>query len=119
MNARTLRIVTATCLASLGLLGVPTLDSPAGAVAQAAGRVAAWTGAASQAAAGCFVVSQGDLFLPRLEGCQLETLIQALSVGPILPGSAIGVGEGLGMAAAGAGASETEEPSEAAVDHAR
>ena len=117
MNARTLRVVTATCLASLGLLALPTLDSPAGAVAQAAGRVAAWTDAVSQVAVGCFSIGQGDLFLPRFDGCQLETVIPFLSVGPVLPDAASA--GSLGMAAAEAGASETEAPRKAAVDHAR
>ncbi len=93
MNARVLKIVACTAVASLGLLLLPTLNAPIAPIAQAADTVAALVDQAAHGAVGCASGRQTDLLLGQLGSCPLDLVAPILSVGPVLPTTILGVGE--------------------------
>lgn len=88
MNARVLKIVACTAVASLGLLLLPPLDAP---IAQAAETVAALVDQAAHGAIGCASGGQTDLLLGQLGSCSLDLIAPIFSISPLLPTTLVGV----------------------------
>ena len=94
MNARVLKIVACTAVASLGLLLLPTLDAPIAPVAQAAETtVAALVDQEAHGAVGCASGGQTDLLLGQLGSCPLDLIAPIFSISPLLPTTLVGVGD--------------------------
>ena len=92
MNARVLKIVACTAVASLGLLLLPTLDAPITPIAQAAETVAALVDQGAHGAVGCSG-GQTDLLLGQLGSCPLDLIAPIFSISPLLPTTLVGVGD--------------------------
>ena len=93
MNARVLKIVACTAVASLGLLLLPTLDAPITPIAQAAETVAALVDQGAHGAVGCASGGQTDLLLGQLGSCPLDLIAPIFSISPLLPTTLVGVGD--------------------------
>ena len=93
MNARVLKTVACTAVASLGLLLLPILGAPVARVAQAAETAAAVAGQAALGTVGCMSVDRSYLLLGQLGSCPLDVIGPVLSAGSLLPTVLVGTDE--------------------------